>query len=62
MSIEPTPQGKRAQEIVRWVYEDIPGRLAQGTEQMRQLAMDSVGQARTEVQDAGTTLARLSSP
>ncbi len=64
MSIELTPEGKRAYEILRWAQEDPDVRAAAAQEQVNDLARPLLGneakaQALREVQDAGTMLARL---
>lgn len=64
MGIELTPEGKRAYEILRRAQGDPAARAAAAQEQMDDLARPLLGnphkvQALREVQDAGTTLARL---
>lgn len=61
--IELTPEGKRAYEILRQAQED-PASLPAAQRQVDDIARPLLGnpgkaQALREVQDAGTTLARL---
>lgn len=64
MSIELTPEGKRAYEVLRQAQEDPAGRARAAQAQVNDLARPLLGdpgkaQALREVQDAGTMLARL---
>lgn len=59
MSIELTPQGKQAQQIVDWAWDQPAERAAEGLRRISALAATAEGQALIEIQDAGTMLARL---
>ncbi|HEY2087001.1 MAG TPA: hypothetical protein VGH54_13405 [Mycobacterium sp.] len=64
MSIDLTPEGKRAYEILRWVQENPADRAKAAQGKVNDLArplLDDPGKAQAlrEVQDAGTTLARI---
>ena len=62
MSLELTPEGTKAYQILRWATADRT-RLPQARQQMANLARDiPAGQALTEVRDAGRILRGLVPP
>lgn len=54
-----TPKGERAQQIMRWVFDDPDNRAATGRDQLNELADGTTGQELTEIQDAGLSVSRL---
>lgn len=50
-----------AAQLVRWAWQDPPGRVHQALERVRSLALAASGAELREIQDAGTMLSRLAS-
>lgn len=62
MSLELTPEGRQAYDILRWAQDDPEHRAAQAQQRIGDLArplLAAGGQALREVQDAGAMAARL---
>lgn len=62
MSLDLTPEGRQAYDILRWAQEDPEHRAAQAQRRIAELARPLLaggGQALREVQDAGKMAARL---
>lgn len=62
MTVRLTTEGTRANQIMAWAYQDLPGRLDQARQQVGAMWEGAdTDEARNEIGDVATQLSRLAS-